>query len=54
MGYNYDGNAFPNGITETNAYKLWLTDVTRAQNALRKRLNNNPDFFSTTSMGCFS
>ena len=45
MGYNYDGDAFPNGITETNAYKLWLTDVTRAQNNLRKRLNNNPTFF---------
>ncbi len=45
MGYNYEGNTFPNGITETNAYKLWLTDVTRAQNNLRKRLNNNPTFF---------
>ena len=45
MGYNYSGNAFPNGITETNAYRLWLADITKAQNDLRKRLNNNPLFF---------
>jgi len=45
MGYNYSGKAFPNGITETNAYRLWLADITKAQNSLRKQLNNNPSFF---------
>ena len=44
MGYGYSGDAFPNGITETNAYRLWITDVTKAQNNLRKRLNNSPEF----------
>ena len=44
MGYRYSGEAFPNGITETNAYRLWITDVTKAQNNLRKRLNNSPEF----------
>jgi hypothetical protein len=43
-GYGYSGGAFSNGITETNAYRLWITDVTKAQNALRKRLNNSPEF----------
>ena len=44
MGYGYSGSAFSNGITETNAYRLWITDVTKAQNNLRKRLNNSPEF----------
>ena len=44
MGYGYSGSAFSNGITETNAYRLWITDVTKAQNNLRKRLNNTPEF----------
>jgi len=44
MGYNYDGSAYPNGITEVNAYKLWIADIVSSVNRLRKRLNKNPEY----------
>lgn len=41
-GYNYEGPAFENGITETNAYRIFLGDVRVAQNAMIKKLAKNP------------
>ena len=43
MGYNYKGDAFPNGITETNAYKLFLTDVKSAEIKLKNSLRKEPE-----------
>ena len=44
MGYNYKGDAFPNGITETNAYKLFVSDVKSTQVKLKNNLRKEPEF----------
>lgn len=43
MGYNYKGDAFPNGITETNAYKLFVSDVKMSEIKLKKVLRDLPE-----------
>ena len=41
-GYNYDGPAFDNGITETNAYRLFVDQIKQIQIKLKKKLAKNP------------
>ena len=41
-GYNYDGPAFDNGITETNAYRLFIDQIKQIQIKLKKKLAKNP------------
>ena len=43
IGYNYEGDSFSNGITETNAYKLFLSDDRKAEIKLKNKLKRLPE-----------